>query len=80
MKLRHAILPFALLLALPSLALAARGFQAGDLVSMDRYSSPTLSPDGRKVVFARRVVDMDANKASSSLWIAAGRGSVIVPL
>jgi dipeptidyl aminopeptidase/acylaminoacyl peptidase len=69
MKLRHAILPFALLLALPSLALAARGFQAGDLVSMDRYSSPTLSPDGRKVVFARRVVDMDANKASSSLWI-----------
>ncbi len=69
MKIRNAILPAMLLLALPSLALAERGFQASDLVSMDRYSSPVLSPDGRKVVFARRVVDMDANKASSSLWI-----------
>jgi dipeptidyl aminopeptidase/acylaminoacyl peptidase len=69
MKIRNAILPFALLLSLPSLALAARGFQASDLVSIDRYSSPVLSPDGRKLVFARRVVDMGANKASTSLWI-----------
>jgi dipeptidyl aminopeptidase/acylaminoacyl peptidase len=69
MKIRNAILPLALLLSLPSLALAERGFQASDLVSMDRYSSPVLSPDGRKLVFARRVVDMGANKASSSLWI-----------
>jgi dipeptidyl aminopeptidase/acylaminoacyl peptidase len=69
MKIRNAILSAALLLALPSLALAQRGFQASDLVSMDRYSSPVLSPDGHNVVFAKRVVDMDAGKASSSLWI-----------
>ncbi|MFC7301285.1 alpha/beta hydrolase family protein [Cognatiluteimonas weifangensis] len=69
MKIRYALLPLALLLSLPSLALAERGFQASDLVSMDRYSSPVLSPDGRKLVFARRVVDMDANKAASALWI-----------
>ncbi|MDG6347389.1 S9 family peptidase [Luteimonas sp. 8-5] len=69
MNMRHAVLSAALLLSLPSLALAERGFQASDLVSMDRYSSPVLSPDGRKVVFAKRVVDMDAGKASSSLWI-----------
>src|SRR5690606_6169190 len=65
----------ALALALPTLAFsssparAARGFQASDLVSMDRYSSPVLSPDGRKLVFARRTVDMASNKASTSLWI-----------
>ena len=39
------------------------------MVRMDRYSSPTLSPDGRKLVFAKRVVDFDANRASTSLWI-----------
>src|SRR5690606_1976184 len=69
MKMRCAVLSAALLLSLPSLALADRGFQASDMVSMDRYSSPVLSPDGRKVVFAKRVVDMEAGKASTSLWI-----------
>ena len=75
MNLRPALLGAALALALPTLALAsspvraARGFQASDLVSMDRYSSPVLSPDGRKLVFARRVVDMATNKATTSLWI-----------
>ena len=59
MKLHHAILSAALLAALPAIAFAERGFQPEDLVSMDRYSSPVLSPDGRKLVFARRVVDLD---------------------
>src|SRR5690606_18303732 len=61
-------LPLALLVALPSLA-ATRGFEVRDMVNLDRYSSPTLSPDGRRLVFAKRVVDMEANKASTSLWI-----------
>ena len=69
MNLRHALLPVALLLALPTFAHAARGFEVRDLATLDRHSSPTLSPDGRRVVFARRVVDFDANKASTSLWI-----------
>ena len=69
MKPFHAVLPFALLLAWSSSALAERGFQVRDLATMDRYSSPTLSHDGRKLVFARRVVDFDANKSSTSLWI-----------
>ena len=69
MNLRHALLPVALLLALPTLAHAARGFEVRDLATLDRHSSPTLSPDGRKLVFAKRVVEFDANKASTSLWI-----------
>ncbi len=69
MNLRHAILSAALLLALPTFAHAERGFDVRDLAKMDRYSSPTLSPNGRKLVFAKRVVDFDANKASTSLWI-----------
>jgi dipeptidyl aminopeptidase/acylaminoacyl peptidase len=66
---RHTLLPLALLLTWSSSALAARGFQARDLETMDRFSSPTLSPDGHKLVFAKRVVDYAANKASSALWI-----------
>jgi dipeptidyl aminopeptidase/acylaminoacyl peptidase len=69
MNLRHALLPAALLLALPTLAHAARGFEVRDLATLDRHSSATLSPDGRRLVFAKRVVDFDANKASTSLWI-----------
>ncbi|QSX78334.1 S9 family peptidase [Agrilutibacter solisilvae] len=75
MTLRHAVL------SLPTLALAiaaalsspdaaaARGFQARDLATLDRVSSPVLSPDGRRLVFAKRVVDFDANKSSTSLWM-----------
>jgi dipeptidyl aminopeptidase/acylaminoacyl peptidase len=66
---RHAIVPLALLVMWSSSALAARGFQARDLETMDRYSSPTLSPDGHKLVFAKRVVDYGANKSASALWI-----------
>jgi dipeptidyl aminopeptidase/acylaminoacyl peptidase len=69
MKPRHALLPIVLLLALPALAIAARGFEVRDLVKLDRYSSPTLSPDGRKLVFAKRVLDEKSGKASTSLWI-----------
>ncbi len=69
MNLRHAALTLALLSALPSLAIAARGFEVRDLAKLDRHSAPTLSPDGRKLVFAKRVVDFAANKASTSLWI-----------
>lgn len=69
MKFRHAILPLALVLSLPAVAAAApHGLQPKELATLDRWSSPTLSPDGRILVVARRVVDYDANKASTSLW------------
>ena len=69
MKLRHAILPLALALSLPAVAEAARGFEVRDMAYLDRHSSPTLSPDGRVLVFAKRVVDKQTNKASTSLWM-----------
>ncbi len=59
----------ALAMALPMTASAARGLQPRDLVTLDRYSSPTLSPDGRLLVFAKRSVDFAANKGSTGLWI-----------
>ncbi|MFN7184654.1 MAG: S9 family peptidase, partial [Thermomonas haemolytica] len=72
--LRHALLPLALALSLPALAAdappaAKRGFSVQDMAYMDRYSAPTLSPDGRVLVFAKRTVNKDTNKASTSLWM-----------
>ena len=70
MSFRYAVLPLALALAtLSTNADAARGLEGRDLAGMDRYSSPTLSPDGRVLVFAKRTVDLDANKSSTGLWI-----------
>ncbi len=73
MNLRHAVLPLLIAAALPALIAnadaATRGLQAKDLATLDRVSSPTLSPDGRKLLFAKRVVDFDANKSSTGLWM-----------
>src|SRR3546814_12871398 len=70
MKASHFALPLALLIAMPSLA-ATRGFEVRDMVNLDRYSSPTLSPDGRRPVFAKRVLDGESGKARTSLRIEA---------
>jgi len=71
MTFRRALLPLMLAAALSPLAASAvpRGFEVRDMATLDRVSSPTLSPDGRRVVFAKRVVDFAANKGASSLWI-----------
>lgn len=72
MKLHHALLPLALALSLPAVAAgpapARHGLTPEEMIYLDRYSSPTLSPDGRVLVFAKRVIDRATNKASSSLW------------
>ncbi|MFD0726234.1 S9 family peptidase [Lysobacter brunescens] len=62
-------LALAACLCFPVAADAARGLEGRDLAGMDRFSSPTLSPDGRVLVFAKRTVDLDANKSSTGLWI-----------
>ena len=59
----------AMCLLMPVAANAARGLEPRDLVALDRYSSPTLSSNGRMLVFAKRTVDLAANKSSTALWI-----------
>ncbi|MGY0611095.1 MULTISPECIES: prolyl oligopeptidase family serine peptidase [unclassified Luteimonas] len=64
---RIALLTLCLFAALPAVA-DARGLEARDLAAMQRVSSPTLSPDGRHLVFAQRTVELEANSASSALY------------
>ena len=58
-----------LLLSVAAVQAAPRGLTAEDLVAFERVSSPLLSPDGKRVVYALREADVAANKAVTSLWI-----------
>ena len=69
MKSRHVALALFISALLPLSASAARPFEVRDLANLERVSSPALSPDGRKVVFAVRQTDYAANKGVTSLWI-----------
>ena len=74
MKRRLALLPLALACALPLSAHAQRGFTVQDMVRLDRYSSPLLTPDGKTVVYAKRSVD-EGLKASSALFAQVDGGA-----
>ena len=72
MNLRQAVLPVLIALVLPLSPVAdaaTRGLQPKDLATLDRWSSPVLSPDGRLLVVSKREVDFDGNKAATSLWL-----------
>jgi dipeptidyl aminopeptidase/acylaminoacyl peptidase len=69
MKPVLASLVLALAALSPVAADAARPLHVRDLVTFERISSPVLSPDGRRVVFAVREVDYAANKSRTGLWM-----------
>ncbi len=48
---------------------AKRGFNEHDLVTMQRVSGQTPSPDGKTVVFVLRKTDLDANRGRTDLWL-----------
>jgi len=78
MKLRPALLSLCLIAALPAAA-AERGFDVHDMVKLDRYSSPVLSPDGARLVFAKRTMDEALSKASSALYLRDLRTRDLAP-
>ncbi len=48
-----------------------RPMQVADLFRFKRVGDPQISPDGNKVVYQVGTVDLEANKSSTALWIAA---------
>ena len=65
-------------LAAPSLPAAAdearHPFSVRDMIAMERLAGPQPSPDGRQVVFTRRVYDPNANKSFTNLWVVPIEG------
>ena len=58
----------------------ARPFTAKDLASLDRISSPSISPDGRYVAYAVRSTDWDANRGTNALQVIDLKGDPSKPL
>ncbi len=52
-------------------------FTVQDLVDMQRISSVEVSPDGKRVVYALRTTDLDANRGRTDLWMVGvdGKGA-----
>lgn len=46
-----------------------RGLDARDLNALDRVGAPTLSPDGRWLAYTLRQADLEANRASTGLFL-----------
>ena len=65
---RTALLTLCLIAALPAVA-DARGLEGRDLAALERVSSPTLSPDGRHLVFAQRSIDLEADSSTTALYV-----------
>ena len=63
-----------------SMAAGGRPFTAKDLASLDRVSSPSISPDGRYVAYALRSTDWDANNGVNSLNVIDLKGDAAKPL
>ena len=63
-----------------SASAVARPFTAKDLASLDRVSSPAISPDGRYVAYALRSTDWDANKGVNALYVIDLKGELSKPL
>jgi len=53
----------------------AQPFTALDLWSMERVSSPRVSPDGERVVFVVRRTDFEANRGRTDLWLVGTDGA-----
>ncbi|MEJ2703261.1 MAG: S9 family peptidase [Sedimentisphaerales bacterium] len=50
-------------------------FSVHDMLAMDRLSDPQVSPDGKWIVFVRRVTDFEANKGRTDLWLVGMDGT-----
>jgi len=50
-------------------------FSVHDILAMDRISDPQVSPDGKRIIFTLRKIDLEANKGRTDLWLVGSDGS-----
>ena len=73
--LRPAVLAAAVLLVTAATQAAdKRPMAVEDLFKFKRVAAPRISPDGKSVVYQVTTVDLENNKTSTALWLAATDG------
>ena len=65
----------AVLLMAATAGAAPKGLTIQDMLAMQRVGEPVVSPDGKRVVFAVRDTDFDANRGRYDLYVANVDGS-----
>jgi dipeptidyl aminopeptidase/acylaminoacyl peptidase len=63
-----------MLAAVATVAADKRPIQVDDLFKFKRVADPQVSPDGKHVVYQQTTVDLDGNKSTTALWLAATDG------
>jgi dipeptidyl aminopeptidase/acylaminoacyl peptidase len=66
---RISFVVFSLAISFSTVAVEKTPFSVRELASLDRISSPMLSPNGQFAVFAVRKADAANSKSNTSLWI-----------
>src|SRR6266478_3531199 len=64
-----------LILAAAAPGVARHPITFEDLIKVKRISDPQVSPDGRWVAYVETSVDLEANKNTGHIWVAATSGS-----
>ena len=61
----------------PAPAAEPRPFHVQDLVTLQRVSDPSPSPDGKWVAYVLRSTDLEANRGRTDLWVVGidGKGA-----
>lgn len=65
----------ALVLAAAPAPTSSKPFTIQDQVTLRRLSSPSASPDGKRIAFVMRTTDLEANKGRSDLWLVNADGT-----
>ncbi len=50
-------------------------FSVHDMLAMDRISDPNVSPNGERIVFVLRTIDVEANRGQADLWLIHADGT-----
>ena len=58
----------------------ARPFSVQDLVRLDRISDPAVSPDGKRVAYTLRTVDLESNQVRIGIWLLETRKRDAAPV
>ena len=69
-----------LLLSFPQLKSQSNKFEPIDVFDLEYVSSPSISPDGKKILYVRNFKDIMTDKNFSNIWVINYDGSNNIPL